>query len=122
MVAGVATLTELIDEVYVELRLAAMRLADGLAQAARSVGVKVAVVRAETFLSVFFGTDRPPRNFSEVDGTDKEAFARFHRAMRSRGMLLPPSPFEAWFPSLVHTPDVIDATIEVARYAFAESS
>jgi glutamate-1-semialdehyde 2,1-aminomutase len=32
----------------------------------------------------------------------------------------PPSQFEAWFPSLAHTQDHVDRTLEIAAAAFAE--
>jgi glutamate-1-semialdehyde 2,1-aminomutase len=92
-------------------------LAEGLNAAAKAADVEVSVVRAGTFLSVFFAP-QPPRNFTEVDATDKSAFGIFHRAMRSSGVLLAPSPFEAWFPSLAHHEPEIDRTIEAATSAF----
>jgi glutamate-1-semialdehyde 2,1-aminomutase len=39
--------------------------------------------------------------------------------MLDRGVLLPPSPFEAWFISLAHDGVVIDETLDAARSAFA---
>ncbi|MEJ7718217.1 MAG: hypothetical protein WKF31_09725 [Thermoleophilaceae bacterium] len=44
--------------------------------------------------------------------------AAFCRAMLENGIYLPPSPYEAWFPSLAHAPEHIDATLEAARAAF----
>ena len=38
--------------------------------------------------------------------------------MLERGIYLPPSPFEAWFPSLAHTGEHIERTIEAARESF----
>src|SRR5581483_4576303 len=108
MAAGAATLEALRPEDYAQLERAATRLVDGLTAAA---GGAVSVVRAGTFFSVFFAPV-PPRNFDEVQQSDKQAFARFHRAMRERGVLLAPSPFECWFPSLAHGDDEIDKTIE----------
>ena len=35
--------------------------------------------------------------------------------MLSHGVYLPPSPFEAWFISLAHTDENIDATLDAAR-------
>ena len=46
------------------------------------------------------------------------AFTRFWTAMLERGIYLPPSPYEAWFPSLAHTDDQIDRTIEAAAESF----
>jgi glutamate-1-semialdehyde 2,1-aminomutase len=34
--------------------------------------------------------------------------------MLQRGIYLPPSPYEAWFPSLAHTEEHVDRTIEAA--------
>jgi glutamate-1-semialdehyde 2,1-aminomutase len=54
-----------------------------------------------------------------VSANDRDAFAVFHRSLRAQGVLIPPSPFEAWFPSLAHTDREIDRTIEAAASAFA---
>ena len=43
----------------------------------------------------------------------------FCRAMLDRGVYLPPSQFEAWFPSLAHTDAHVERTLEAAREAFA---
>ena len=42
------------------------------------------------------------------------------RALLARGVYPPPSQFEAWFPSLAHTPEHINRTLEAAAAAFAE--
>jgi glutamate-1-semialdehyde 2,1-aminomutase len=38
--------------------------------------------------------------------------------MLARGVYLPPSPFEAWFPSLAHDHDDVDRTVDAAAGAF----
>jgi glutamate-1-semialdehyde 2,1-aminomutase len=119
MAAGIAVLTALAPSDFDRLEAAAGRLADGLRDAAKAAGAAVSVVCAGTFLSVFFRSE-PPRNFAGVQEADRDAFSGFHRAMRARGVLLPPSPYEAWFPSLAHGDAEIDATIEAARAAFEE--
>jgi glutamate-1-semialdehyde 2,1-aminomutase len=35
--------------------------------------------------------------------------------MLDRGIYLPPSQFEAWFPSLAHTDEHVERTLEAAR-------
>ena len=40
--------------------------------------------------------------------------------MLDRGVYLPPSQFEAWFPSLAHTRSHVERTLAAAREAFAE--
>ena len=47
-------------------------------------------------------------------------FARWHRAMLSRGVYLAPSQYEAGFMSLAHTEEDVDATIAAAKAVFAE--
>jgi glutamate-1-semialdehyde 2,1-aminomutase len=118
MAAGAAVLSALRPQDFASLEGIAMRLFEGLAQAARDVGVDVSVVRANTFGCAFFSSE-PPRDFADANATDKEAFARFHRALRSGGVLIAPSPFEAWFPSLAHSKEDIERTVDVARSAFA---
>ncbi len=71
-------------------------------------------------LTVFFAP-APPRRFEETVGVDTDRFARFFHAMRERGVLLPPSQFEAWFVSAAHSDDDIARTVAAARQAFAEA-
>jgi glutamate-1-semialdehyde 2,1-aminomutase len=58
-------------------------------------------------------------NFSDARACDLDAYAAWCRELLARGVYPPPSQFEAWFPSLAHTPEQIDRTIEAASAAFA---
>jgi glutamate-1-semialdehyde 2,1-aminomutase len=49
-----------------------------------------------------------------------ESHAAFCRAMLEHGIYLPPSQYEAWFPSLAHTEEHVEQTIEAAARALAE--
>ncbi len=118
MAAGRVVLQRLGPDVFASLEATATRLVDGLVRAAKDAGAEASVVRAGPILSVFFTSDAP-RNFTDVGAIDREAFARFHRALRTQGVLIAPSPFEAWFPSLAHGDAEIDKTIEAAGAAFA---
>jgi len=42
--------------------------------------------------------------------------------MLQRGILLPPSQFEAWFISTMHTDDDIDLTVRAAAAALREAA
>ncbi len=118
--AGLATLEALCDAPpYDRLRAATERLADGITQAARAAGVPVVVQRCESMWTAFF-TDRPVRNYDDAKATDTRAFARFHAAMLRRGVLLPPSAFEACFVSAAHDDDVLDRTLEAAAEALRD--
>ncbi len=121
MAAGLAVLRRLDQSVFASLEASASRLADGLGSAAKDAGAVATVVRAGTVVSVFF-TAEPPRNFADVDACDRDAFARFHGELRSRGVLIAPSPFEAWFPSTAHGAEEIERTIEAAHEAFAATA
>jgi glutamate-1-semialdehyde 2,1-aminomutase len=70
-------------------------------------------------LTVFF-SDRPIANFEDARACDLSAYATWCRELLSRGVYAPPSQFEAWFPSLAHTPEHIERTLAAAAAAFAE--
>ena len=116
--AGLATLSELDDAAYERLGRATDRLATGLAQAAAAAGVPVQVPHATGLLTVFF-TDSPVRNYEAARRADAAAFAIFFNEMLARGVYLPPSGFEAWFPSLAHGDAQVDRTLDAAAEAFA---
>jgi glutamate-1-semialdehyde 2,1-aminomutase len=118
MAAGVATLAALSPERYDALERTAAALADGLADAAAAASAEIAVARVGPLLTVFF---RPsvPVDAREALASDRAAYARFFGSMLDQGVLLPPSQFEAWFPSMAHGSAAIDATVAAARVAFA---
>ncbi len=117
MAAGIATLAELTGERYVELEERADWLESGLRAAATEAGRAVSIARVGSLLTVFF-RPTPPLNAEEALAADREAFSRFFGAMLDRGILLPPSQFEAWFVSMAHGPDALAATADAARTAF----
>jgi glutamate-1-semialdehyde 2,1-aminomutase len=48
-----------------------------------------------------------------------EMYARFFGAMLERGVALAPGPYEAMFPGLAHTDDVLDTVVAIAADAAA---
>jgi glutamate-1-semialdehyde 2,1-aminomutase len=117
MAAGAATLARLTDERFAALELAAARLEAGLRAAASDAGREVAISRVGSLLTVFF-LDAVPTNGSEALRADRAAFGRFFGAMLDAGILLPPSPFEAWFVGMAHDDVTLERTAEAARAAF----
>jgi glutamate-1-semialdehyde 2,1-aminomutase len=117
--AGLATLSLLGDAAYPRLASLTDQLAAGLRTAAAASGCAVQVVSVPGLLTVFF-SERPVRCFADACACDAEAYGAWCRELLSRGVYPPPSQFEAWFPSLAHTPEHIERTIEVAAAAFAE--
>ncbi len=124
--AGLATL-ELLDETaYLHLAAITERLADGLRGAAAAAGAgpagaggyPVQVVSMPGLVTVFF-SDRPVRSFADAQACDLDAHAAWCRELLARGVYPPPSQFEAWFPSLAHTAEQLERTLEAAAAAFA---
>ncbi len=115
--AGLATLRLLTPASYERLASVTERLAQGLREAAAGA-VPVQVTSICGLLTVFF-SERPVERWEDVRGSDAGAFARFHAAMLERGVYLPPSPFEAWFPSLAHTDEQVRRTLAAAAESFA---
>jgi glutamate-1-semialdehyde 2,1-aminomutase len=117
--AGLATL-ELLDEpAYLHLAAITERLADGLREAARDASpCPVQVATAPGLMTVFF-SERPVASFVDAQNCDLDAYAAWCRELLARGVYPPASQFEAWFPSLAHTPEQIERTVEAATAAFA---
>lgn len=98
--AGLACLRHLRDHpgVYDTLEKVGAELESRLAAA---VGGGGCVQRVGSMLTVFFGP-ASVENFDEASTLDRDRFARFFRASLERGVLLPPSPFEALFVMEAH--------------------
>jgi glutamate-1-semialdehyde 2,1-aminomutase len=116
--AGLATLRKLDGVAYVAIESATTRLATGLRRVAGDGPVQISSVPG--LLTVFFSSE-PVRDFAGAQACDAMAYGRFCRAMLDRGIYPPASQFEAWFPSLAHDEDSIDATIEAAGEAFEQA-
>jgi glutamate-1-semialdehyde 2,1-aminomutase len=118
VVAGLATLAALDESAYVRLAAVTERLAGGLREAAAEHGADVQVTSVPGLLTVFF-TDRAVTGFDGAQACDLGAYASWCRELLSRGVYAPPSQFEAWFPSLAHTAEQVERTIDAAAAAFA---
>ncbi|HEY2142356.1 MAG TPA: glutamate-1-semialdehyde 2,1-aminomutase [Solirubrobacteraceae bacterium] len=116
--AGRATLALLDDSAYERLGAVTEQLATGLREAANAGGHAVQVVSVPGLLTVFF-SERPVRNFADARACALEAHAAWCRELLARGVYAPPSQFEAWFPSLAHTAEQIERTLQAASSAFA---
>ncbi|HXC23111.1 MAG TPA: glutamate-1-semialdehyde 2,1-aminomutase [Solirubrobacteraceae bacterium] len=128
--AGLATLELLDDAAYLRLASLTEQLAAGLREAAAAVGRQdgdlsgaggypIQVVSAPGLLTVFF-SDTPVEDMTAAEACDRQAYARWCRELLSRGVYAPASQFEAWFPSLAHTPEQLELTVAAATAAFAE--
>ena len=104
MAAGAATLRQLDASVYERLEASGRALEQGVTEAAGDSGVDISISRVGSLLGLTLPADTYPR---------------FFHAMLSAGILLPPSPHEAWFVSAAHAEADLDATLRAARGAFA---
>jgi glutamate-1-semialdehyde 2,1-aminomutase len=119
--AGLAVLDQLDDAAYTQLSGRAAELAAGLAPVIAEAGLPVSVPVVGPLVGLFF-TDSPPTDFASSKASDATAYAAFFHHMLDRGVALPPSPFEALFPSLAHTKDELERTVDLAAAAAAAAA
>ena len=119
--AGIAQLHILNnDAAYGALTESARNLSDGLSEIFKNAGIEAVVPRVGTLLSIFF-TKSKPINFDEAQSAAENGiYAKFFHGMLKRGVALAPGPYEALFPSLAHTKDVIEKTLEIAEETISE--
>jgi glutamate-1-semialdehyde 2,1-aminomutase len=116
--AANATLEILTEgDCYERLESSTALLEAGLANAAKDAKIPVTINRLGSIMSCFF-TDRPVRNFADVQSTNIERFKKFFAAMLNEGIYLAPSAYEAMFVSMAHSKLDIEKTIEAAQKTF----
>ena len=122
--AGIATLTALRDDAdfYVRLGAQTERLARGLEQAAASAQIYAVAQNVGGMMTHFFPDkkDRLVCDWPAAASCDTKLFARYFWGMLERGIYLPCSQYESLFTSDLHTPELIDETIQKAADVFAE--
>ena len=96
----------------IEFRLGAAIEAAGLPGVVQAVGGMV---------GVFLGVEQAT-TWDEVADLDADLFNRFFHAALRRGVLLPPSPFEAWFLMESHLDGTLDIALTALEEAIAEAA
>ncbi len=115
MRAGLATLLKLEAKGFYDgLSDKATRLADGLRSALSESGISGAINLTGSLLTLFFAA-AGAMNYTDAKRSDTRLFSAFFREMLARGVLLPPSQFEALFVSAAHTDEDITRTVSAAR-------
>ena len=104
--AGIATLDVMDAGAYARVEAAANEVREGVTTAFEASGILHAVGHAGSLFSFFLGLESAPVTFADAAQQDTDGYARLFHHMRSHGVFLPPSAYEAWFVSLAH-----DATI-----------
>jgi len=115
MAAGIATLRELqTHPPYERLERVGQRLRDGLLDASQRAEIPVQINRVGSMLTLCFSA-RPIRTFAHATAAHRDQFAQWAHALLARGILVPPSPYEALFLSTVHTETHMEQFLRSAR-------
>jgi len=118
MQAGISTLQILQQpDIYEHLHNITTQLKTGLEQLSVQMNLPMQVHQFGSMISVFF-TSNKVNNYATAKTTDTEFFARLFWKLLEYGVYLPPSNFESWFLSSVHTKEDIEKTIGAFEQAF----
>ncbi|MEJ8547044.1 glutamate-1-semialdehyde 2,1-aminomutase [Brevibacillus borstelensis] len=117
MAAGLTTLQELGQPgAYEKLEALSARLAEGLAENARKLGIPHTLNRVGSMVCLFFA-DTPVVNYETAKTADLDKFSAYFRNLLEEGVMIPPSQFEGMFVSLAHTEEDIERTIDASYNA-----
>jgi glutamate-1-semialdehyde 2,1-aminomutase len=116
--AALRTLRKLNGSAYEKLAATTDSLANGLRDAAAAAHRPVQVQSVPGLLTVFFSST-PVEDYAGAAGCDTDAYGAWCRRLLARGVYPPASQFEAWFPSLAHTPADVEHTVNAVAEAFA---
>ena len=118
--AGLAVLDELDADAYARLERTATALADGVRDAIAGAGLPIQVPRAGTLVGLHFSAT-PVHDYDEAKvAADTGLYKAFFTALLRRGVAFAPGPYEALFPSLAHTDEDIERTIDAVASAAGE--
>lgn len=120
MAAGLATL-KLIQapSFHQQLDQQTAKLAAGLEQCAKAVGIPLTTNQVGGMFGFFFTEEPKVQYFEQVMACDQERFKRFYHGMLQQGVYLAPSAFEAGFVSIMHGDTEIEATLAAAEQVMA---
>lgn len=116
MAAGLAAISKLKKNsiLYAILEKRAIRLLEGMKEAAQANGISLQTdVRGSMF--GFFFNDKPVKNFADACTSDEKRFAAFHAGMLEEGVYFACSQYETGFISTATTDEMIEKTIEAAK-------
>jgi glutamate-1-semialdehyde 2,1-aminomutase len=118
--AGLAVLGQLDATAYTMLEGRAAELETMLAPIFVEHGLAVQLPRVGPLLGLHF-SETPVGDYDQARAAAENGlYRRFFRAMLDRGIAFAPGPYEAIFPSLAHTWDDVERTVDLASAAAAE--
>jgi len=104
------------DRIYSRLRRIASEIEDEVLRIIVERRIRAFVSRFEGMLQIFI-TRGPVKSYSEVSKSDLSTYSRLHRELMIKGVFIPPSQMETWFPSYAHTDKDLSETLEALRSA-----
>lgn len=120
MTAGLATLKQLTQpNFYSNLKNTTQTLATGLLDVAKRTNTPLQVNYVPGMVSLFF-SENPIQNLNDVKASNTEKFNAFFHGMLNKGVYLPPSAYETWFVSALHTNAEIQKTLEAVEQVFRD--
>jgi glutamate-1-semialdehyde 2,1-aminomutase len=118
--AGATVLDRLDDAAYRMLQGRAESLAEGLRKVFADAGVDVSIPTFGGLVGLFFGGE-VVHNYDEAKkSVARGHYGTFFHGMLARGIALAPGPYEVMFPSLAHTWDEVERTVDTASAVIAE--
>ena len=119
ILSGIACLEVLKqDGVYEYLDQLGTMLEEGILAAAKEHDIAITINRLKGALTVYF-THEKIENYEQAEKTDGETFAKFFKLMLHHGINLAPSKYEAWFLTIAHTKEDVEATLHAVNNAFS---
>jgi glutamate-1-semialdehyde 2,1-aminomutase len=119
MIAGYTLLKELKDNpsIYKELEEKTAYLAKGLGEVLTKVGQAHTINQLGSMISVHFSS-HAITDFATAASADISLFKEYFHFLLSRGVYLPPSPFESWFLNNALSYADLDKTIQLTEEFF----
>ncbi|PZR23607.1 MAG: glutamate-1-semialdehyde-2,1-aminomutase [Citrobacter freundii] len=114
MIAGYTLLKELKENpsIYKELEEKTIYLANGLKEVLKNANQPAMVNQLGSMISVHF-TDHEVTDFSSAAAADISLFKEYFHFLLTKGIYLPPSPFESWFLNNALSYADLDRTIQM---------
>lgn len=120
MAAGIACLSQLTPEIYLDLTEKTTALCEGLKQRAAKHNINLVTNNLGGMFGFYFTELAEVNSFKDVMKSDVERFKKFFHLILQQGINLAPSAFEAAFMSTAHSWQDIEYTLECAENAFKQ--
>ncbi|MDF0725938.1 glutamate-1-semialdehyde 2,1-aminomutase [Cytobacillus sp. S13-E01] len=118
ILSGIACLEVLKQEgIYEQLDKYGAILEKGIMEHAKTYNIPITINRLKGALTIYF-TDEKVVNYEQAEKTNGQLFAKFFRLMLHQGVNLAPSKYEAWFLTIAHTEEDLNATLTAVENSF----